>query len=122
MQSQGAPESSRAIDFRISGSPPIIRTDRVPVDSVRLAGRVVEEDSQSMLTRVAETEVRVRFGELLERAQAGETILVERDGVVVCRLGPPGPACTLDDFTRFLQRIHAQGGVREVTESPQRLA
>ncbi|HET9035965.1 MAG TPA: hypothetical protein VFN45_07160 [Myxococcaceae bacterium] len=75
-----------------------------------------------MLTRVAETEVRVRFAELLERAEAGETILVERDGVVVCRLGPPGPACTLDDFTRFLQRIHAQGGVREVTESPQRLA
>jgi antitoxin (DNA-binding transcriptional repressor) of toxin-antitoxin stability system len=75
-----------------------------------------------MLTRVAETEVRVRFAELLERAKAGETILVERDGVVVCRLGPPGPACTLDDFTRFLQRIHAQGGVREVTESPQRLA
>jgi antitoxin (DNA-binding transcriptional repressor) of toxin-antitoxin stability system len=122
MQSQGAPESPRALDFRISGSPPIIRSDRVPVDSVRLAGRVAEEDSQPMLTRVAETEVRVRFAELLERAEAGETILVERDGVVVCRLGPPGPACTLDDFTRFLERIHAQGGVREVTESPQRLA
>jgi len=40
----------------------------------------------------------------------------------VCRLGPPGPACTLDAFTRFLERIHAQGGVREVTYSPQRLA
>jgi len=75
----------------------------VPVDSVRLAGRAAQEDSQPMLTRVAETEVRVRFAELLERAQGG-------------------PACTLDDFTRFLQRIHAQGGVREVTESPQRLA
>jgi hypothetical protein len=37
-------------------------------------------------------------------------------------LGPPGLTCTLDDFTRFLARIHAQGGVREVTDSPQRLA
>jgi antitoxin (DNA-binding transcriptional repressor) of toxin-antitoxin stability system len=75
-----------------------------------------------MFTRVPETEVVVRFAELMERAQAGETILVERDGVAVCRLGPPGLTCTLDDFTRFLARIHAQGGVREVTESPQRLA
>lgn len=75
-----------------------------------------------MLTRVAESEVAARFAELMRRAQAGETILVERDGVPVCRLGPPGPACTLDDFTRFLERIHAQGGVREVTDSPQRLA
>src|SRR5215470_15566497 len=77
---------------------------------------------RSMLTRVAEAEAVARFAELLERAQAGETILVERDGVPVCRLGPPGPACTLDAFTRFLERIHAQGGVREVTYSPQRLA
>jgi len=75
-----------------------------------------------MLTRVAEAEAAVRFTELLERARAGETILVERDGVPVCRIGPPGPACTLDDFTRFLEQIHAQGGVREVTELPQRLA
>jgi len=75
-----------------------------------------------MLTRVPDTEAVSRFAELLERAQAGETILVERDGVPVCRLGPPGPACTLDAFTRFLERIHAQGGVREVTYSPQRLA
>ncbi|HVP61703.1 MAG TPA: hypothetical protein VMT11_14160 [Myxococcaceae bacterium] len=75
-----------------------------------------------MLTRVAEADATLRFAELLERAQAGETILVERDGVAVCRLGPPGPACTLDTFTRFLEMLHAQGGVREVTESPQRLA
>lgn len=75
-----------------------------------------------MLTRVAEGEATLRFAELLERACAGETILVERDGVAVCRLGPPGPACTLDAFTRFLETIHAQGGVREVTDSPQRLA
>lgn len=75
-----------------------------------------------MLTRVSEAEATVRFAELLVRVQAGETILVERDGVAVCRLGPPGPACTLDAFSRFLERIHAQGGVREVTEVPQRLA
>ncbi len=75
-----------------------------------------------MLTCVAEAEAVIRFAELLERVQAGETILVERDGVALCRLGPPGPACTLDAFTRFLEQIHAQGGVREVTESPQRLA
>jgi antitoxin (DNA-binding transcriptional repressor) of toxin-antitoxin stability system len=75
-----------------------------------------------MLTRVPEAEAIVCFAELLARAQAGETILVERDGVAVCRLGPPGPACTLDAFSRFLERIHAQGGVREVTEVPQRLA
>jgi len=75
-----------------------------------------------MLTRVAEAEAVIRFAELLERVQAGETILVEREGVAVCRLGPPGPACTLDAFTRFLEQIHAEGGVREVTESPQRLA
>ena len=75
-----------------------------------------------MSTRVAETEATARFAELLQRAQAGETILVERDGVAVCRLGPPGPACSLDAFTRFLEEIHAQGGVREVTYSPQRLA
>jgi len=75
-----------------------------------------------MFTRVAESDVPVRFAELVKRAQAGETIVIERDGVAVCRLGPPGPACTLDDFTRFLARIHAQGGVREVTYSPQRLA
>jgi antitoxin (DNA-binding transcriptional repressor) of toxin-antitoxin stability system len=75
-----------------------------------------------MLTRVAEAEALVRFAELLLRAQRGETILVERDGVPVCRLGPPGPACTLDAFSRFLERMHAQGGVREVTYSPQRLA
>lgn len=75
-----------------------------------------------MLTRIPEAEAAARFAELLERAQAGETILVERDGVAVCRLGPPGPACTLDAFSRFLERIHAQGGVREVTEVPQRLA
>jgi hypothetical protein len=37
--------------------------------------------------------------------------------VAVCRLGPPGPACTLDAFTRFLAEIHEQGGVREVTDS-----
>jgi antitoxin (DNA-binding transcriptional repressor) of toxin-antitoxin stability system len=75
-----------------------------------------------MFTRVAEGEVTVRFAELVKRAQSGETIVIERDGVAVCRLAPPGPACTLDDFTRFLERIHAQGGVREVTYSPQRLA
>ncbi len=75
-----------------------------------------------MLTRVPEVEATLRFAELLERARGGETILVERDGVAVCRLGPPGPACTLDAFTRFLEQIHARGGVREVTESPQRLA
>ena len=75
-----------------------------------------------MLTRVAEADATVRFAELLERAQAGETIVVERDGVAVCRLGPPGPVCTLDAFSRFLEEIHAQGGVREVTDSPQRLA
>ncbi len=75
-----------------------------------------------MLTRVPEIEATLRFSELVERARGGETILVERDGVAVCRLGPPGPACTLDTFTRFLAEIHAQGGVREVTESPQRLA
>ncbi|HUM13288.1 MAG TPA: hypothetical protein VLT82_20235 [Myxococcaceae bacterium] len=75
-----------------------------------------------MLTRVAEAEAVIRFAKLLERVQAGETILVEREGVAVCRLGPPGPACTLDAFTRFLEQIHAEGGVREVTESPQRLA
>jgi antitoxin (DNA-binding transcriptional repressor) of toxin-antitoxin stability system len=75
-----------------------------------------------MLTRVAEAEAAARFAELLARAQAGETILVERDGVAVCRLGPPGPACTLDAFTRFLAELHAQGGLREVTDSPQRLA
>ncbi len=75
-----------------------------------------------MPTRVAEAEAIVRFAELLERAQAGETILVERDGVAVCRLGPPGPACTLDAFSRFLEQIHAEGGMREVTYSPQRLA
>ena len=75
-----------------------------------------------MLTRVPEAEAIARFAELLGRAQRGETILVERDGVPVCRLGPPGPACTLDAFSRFLERMHAQGGVREVTYSPQRLA
>ena len=75
-----------------------------------------------MPTRIAEGEAALCFAELLERAQAGETILVERNGVAVCRLGPPGPACTLDAFTRFLAEIHAQGGVREVTDSPQRLA
>ena len=75
-----------------------------------------------MLTRIPEAEATVRFAELIVRAQAGETILVERDGVAVCRLGPPGPACTLDAFSRFLERIHAQGGVREVTEDAQRLA
>jgi antitoxin (DNA-binding transcriptional repressor) of toxin-antitoxin stability system len=75
-----------------------------------------------MLTLVPESEANARFAELMERASAGETILVERDGVPVCRLGPPGPACTLDAFTRFLQAIHAQGGVREVTDLPQRLA
>lgn len=75
-----------------------------------------------MLTRVPESEAALRFAELLERARAGETILVEREGVAICRLGPPGPACTLATFNRFLQEIHAQGGVREVTYSPQRLA
>jgi antitoxin (DNA-binding transcriptional repressor) of toxin-antitoxin stability system len=75
-----------------------------------------------MLTRVSEAEATARFAEMIERAQAGETILVERDGVAVCRLGPPGPACTLDAFTRFLERIQAQGGVREVSEGSQRLA
>jgi len=75
-----------------------------------------------MLTRISESEAAARFAELLERASAGETILVERNGVALCRLGPPGPACTLDAFTRFLQTIHAQGGVREVTDLPQRLA
>ena len=75
-----------------------------------------------MLTRVPETEATLHFSELVERAHGGETILVERDGVAVCRLGPPGPACTLYAFTRFLEEIQAQGGVREVTESPQRLA
>ena len=75
-----------------------------------------------MPTRIPEAEATLRFAELLERAGAGETILVERNGVAVCRLGPPGPACTLDAFTRFLAEIHAQGGVREVTDSPQRLA
>ena len=75
-----------------------------------------------MPTRISESEAAARFAELLERASAGETILVERDGVALCRLGPPGPACTLDAFTRFLQKIHAQGGVREVTDLPQRLA
>lgn len=75
-----------------------------------------------MLTRVPEAEATTRFAEIIERAQAGETILVERDGVAVCRLGPPGPACTLDAFTRFLERIQAQGGVREVSEGSQRLA
>jgi len=73
-----------------------------------------------MLTRIPESEAAARFVELLSRA-AGETILIERDGVALCRLGPPGPACTLDTFTRFLQTIHAQGGVREV-DLPQRLA
>ena len=75
-----------------------------------------------MLTRIPESEAAARFVELLSRAAAGETILIERDGVALCRLGPPGPACTLDTFTRFLQTIHAQGGVREVTDLPQRLA
>jgi antitoxin (DNA-binding transcriptional repressor) of toxin-antitoxin stability system len=75
-----------------------------------------------MLTRVSECEVAARLPELLERARAGETILVERDGVAVCRLGPPGPACTLDDFSRFLTRHHQQGGTSEVAEAPQRLA
>ena len=75
-----------------------------------------------MLTRVAESEACARFAELLERAQAGETIVVERDGVAVCRLGPAGPVCTLDAFTRFLEAHHAQGGTREVPVPPQRLA
>ncbi len=75
-----------------------------------------------MPTRVAETEATLRFSEFLERAQAGETILVEREGVAVCRLGPPGPACSLDELSRFLERLHAQGGVRPVTDSPARLA
>jgi antitoxin (DNA-binding transcriptional repressor) of toxin-antitoxin stability system len=89
---------------------------------MRLATRTAREEMRRMPTRVAEAEAIVRFAELLERAQAGETILVERDGVAVCRLGPPGPACTLDAFSRFLEQIHAEGGVREVTYSPQRLA
>jgi antitoxin (DNA-binding transcriptional repressor) of toxin-antitoxin stability system len=75
-----------------------------------------------MLTCVPEIEAALRFAELLERAAGGETILVEREGVAICRLGPPGPACTLDTFTRFLQEIHAQGGVPDLTYSPQRLA
>jgi len=75
-----------------------------------------------MLTRVAESEAFARFAELLERAQGGETIVVERDGVAVCRLGPAGPVCTLDAFTRFLEEHHAQGGMREVAVPPQRLA
>jgi antitoxin (DNA-binding transcriptional repressor) of toxin-antitoxin stability system len=75
-----------------------------------------------MLTRVPEAEVPARLSELLERARAGETILVEREGVAVCRLGPPGPACTLDAFTRFLTHHHQLGGTKEVAEAPQRLA
>ena len=75
-----------------------------------------------MLTRVSEVEVPARLAELLERARAGETILVEREGVAVCRLGPPGPACTLDAFSRFLTRHHQRGGTGEVAEAPQRLA
>jgi antitoxin (DNA-binding transcriptional repressor) of toxin-antitoxin stability system len=75
-----------------------------------------------MPTRVSETELSARLSELLERACAGETILVERAGVAVCRLGPPGPACTLDAFTAFLTRHHQRGGTREVAEAPQRLA
>jgi antitoxin (DNA-binding transcriptional repressor) of toxin-antitoxin stability system len=75
-----------------------------------------------MHTRVPENEATENFAELLERARAGETILVERDGVAVCRLGPPGPACSLDTFARFLESFHARGGVREVSEAPHRLA
>lgn len=75
-----------------------------------------------MPIRVSETEVSARLSELLERARAGETILIERDGVAVCRLGPPGPACTLDAFTAFLTQHHQRGGTGEVAEAPQRLA
>jgi len=90
---------------------------------VRLAGRSSRRDGAlAMLTRVPESEVSARLPELLERARAGETILVERDGVAVCRLGPPGPACTLEDFRSFLTRHHQKGGTREVAEAPQRLA
>ena len=75
-----------------------------------------------MPTRVSEAEVAARLLEFLERASAGETILVERAGVAVCRLGPPGPACTLDAFSDFLTRHHQRGGTGEVAEAPQRLA
>ena len=90
---------------------------------MRLAARSPPRDgARTMLTRVSESEVSARLPELLERARAGETILIERDGVAVCRLGPPGPTCTLDDFSRFLTRHHQGGGTREVAEAPQRLA
>lgn len=75
-----------------------------------------------MPIRVPEAEVPARLSELLERARAGETVLVERDGVAICRLGPPGLACTLDAFTAFLTRHHQRGGSPEVSEAPQRLA
>lgn len=75
-----------------------------------------------MPLRVTEAEVPARLSELLERARAGETILVERDGVAVCRLGPPGPSCTLETFSQFLTRHHQRGGTGEVAEAPQRLA
>jgi len=75
-----------------------------------------------MHTRVAETEAATHFAELLERARAGETIVVEREGVAVCQLGPPGPTCTMATFARFLEAFHARGGSREVSEAPQRLA
>jgi hypothetical protein len=50
--------------------------------------------------RVTEAELAMRLIEFFERAQQGEQFAIERDGVVIATLGPPGmqPSITWGEF------------------------
>ena len=49
------------------------------------------------VTEFAASQVKARFSEMLDRAEAGEELTIRRHGRVVARLSPARPALTVDE-------------------------
>lgn len=68
--------------------------------------RVGKSDNMIIMTsRISATEAARSLSELLNRVRyRGESFVVERGGVAVCRIVPAGPArCTVADLVRVLK-------------------
>ena len=59
------------------------------------------------VTEFAAADAAARFPELLERAEAGEEISIQRDGRTVARLGPSRPVLSVEERRRAHQEYLA---------------
>ena len=70
------------------------------------------------VTEFAAADAAARFSELLDRAEAGEEISIQRDGRTVARLGPARPAMSVAERLRAHEDWIAYRKAHHITLGP----